>query len=107
MYVIVVYIPVDFVEPVIEAMASHGAGQIGDYRACAFKQLGEGQFEPTEGADPFIGKVGVLEKVPEYRVEMVCESGLVRTILEAMLAAHPYETPAYHVLLAKTVEDFT
>lgn len=106
MNVIVAYVPTDYVDAVIEAMAQAGAGHIGDYRACAFKMKGQGQFQPMAGADPFIGSVGELEKVEEVRVEMVCEPPVTRAALLALISAHPYEEPAYHVLPAKTLADF-
>lgn len=106
MNVIVAYVPNDFVEAVIEAMAKAGAGQIGNYRACAFKAPGEGQFQPMDGADPFIGTVGELEKVAETRVEMVCQTEHTKAALEALIEAHPYEEVAYHVLKAQTLADF-
>lgn len=107
MFIIVVYSPDDYVEAVVEAMASAGAGEIGDYRACAFKVRGEGQFEPMPGAEPFIGDVGKLERVAETRIEMVVnERAHVAAALQNMLAAHPYEEPAYHVVEAFTLSAF-
>lgn len=106
MYVIVVYVPKDHVDSVIHGLAEQGAGQIGKYRACAFKQTGEGQFEPTTGADPFIGRVGALERVEEVRVEMVCSKDCIRAALLAMLECHPYEEVAYHVIEVLTLNDF-
>ncbi|EAR09095.1 hypothetical protein [Reinekea blandensis] len=106
MNVIVAYVPSEYVDAVVEAMAQAGAGQIGNYRACAFKVPGQGQFQPMDGADPFVGSVGELEKVSEVRVEMVCANKQTRATLEALIAAHPYEEPAYHVLKARTLADF-
>ncbi len=106
MYVVVVYIPVDHVLNVVNALANAGAGEMGNYRACAFRQPGIGQFQPKEGAQPFIGKVGELETVDEVRVEMVCTAENIKLALEEMIKAHPYEEVAYHVLEAKTLSDF-
>ena len=106
MYVIVVYVPDEYVTHLIAVMASAGAGQIGNYRACAFSNIGTGQFEPVEGSNPFIGEVSNLEVVEERRIEMVCIEDNVRPVLVAMLKAHPYEVPAYHVLSVKTLDDF-
>jgi hypothetical protein len=107
MFVIVVYIPTDSVSNVISAMASEGAGHIGNYRACSFQLEGKGCFEPMPGAQPHIGKVGLLEEVAEVRVEMVCEESHIREAIVALIKHHPYETPAYHVLEAKTLRDFS
>lgn len=106
MFAIVAYVPVDFVTSVVDAMSAAGAGEIGEYRACAFVSNGMGQFEPKAGANPFIGQRGKLEKVEEARVEMVCESGRVKAALKALIEAHPYETPAYHAYEVKTLNDF-
>jgi hypothetical protein len=38
-----------------------------------------------------------VEQVAEYRVELVCEKNVLKAAVEAMLAAHPYEEPAYSV----------
>lgn len=106
MFVIVTYIPSDYVLTVVEKMANAGAGEIGNYRACSFQQAGLGSFEPKAGAQPFIGEVGLLETVEEVRVEMVCAADKVKSVLATLIEHHPYETPAYHVLSALTLEDF-
>lgn len=106
MFAIVAYVPVDFVSIVIAAMSAAGAGEIGDYRSCAFVSHGLGQFEPKSGANPFIGELGKLEKVEEVRVEMVCENSAIKAALKALIEAHPYETPAYHAYQVQTLEDF-
>ena len=97
MYQIVVYIPETHLEPVKEALFQAGAGKIGDYDSCAWQTLGQGQFRPLEGSTPFIGQTGEVETVDEYRVELVCEEEALKAAVEAMIAAHPYEEPAYSV----------
>ncbi|GAY10515.1 Nif3-like dinuclear metal center hexameric protein [Pseudonocardia sp. N23] len=81
-----------------EALSDAGAGQIGDYSHCSFATAGTGQFLPHEGADPSIGAVGRLERVAETRIEMVLPRGRRAAVVAALLAAHPYEEPAYDVL---------
>jgi hypothetical protein len=97
MHAIVVYIPQSHLEAVKTAMFQAGGGRIGNYDCCAWSVLGEGQFRALEGANPFLGELGKIETVAEYRVEMVCESGVVKKVLDAMKATHPYETPAFLV----------
>lgn len=96
MIVLVVYVPASHLEPVKQAMFEAGAGRIGDYSHCAWQVLGRGQFKPSEAADPFIGAANQVSHVDEYRVEMVCEDAILQPVLAAMVAAHPYEEPAYH-----------
>ncbi len=75
-----------------------GAGRIGDYDQCCWQTLGQGQFRPRPGANPFIGEEDQLERVPEYRVEMVCARDQARAVVRAMTAAHPYEEPAWDLV---------
>jgi len=95
MYKIEFYVPASHVEPVKQALFDAGAGRVGEYQHCAWQVLGEGQFCPLEGSDPYIGQKNKLQKVQEYKVEMVCVAEYVKPAVAAMLAAHPYETPAY------------
>ena len=95
---IVVFVPVDAAEKVRAALAEAGAGRIGDYDQASFTSPGEGRFRPLEGAAPAIGEVGRAEVVDEVRIETVCARRLRGAAVAAMLAAHPYEEPAYDVI---------
>lgn len=97
MIVLVVFVPASHADAVRRAAAEAGAGSIGNYRACSFSAPGTGRFEPTYGARPAIGRVGDLEEVAEERIEVVCDRADARSVLDAVLAAHPYEEPAYHL----------
>lgn len=97
MYKLVFYVREDYLEPVKDAVFSVGAGQIGDYDKCCWQVLGAGQFRPLKGSLPFIGEVGNLETVDEYRVELVCKDELIEAAVKALIKAHPYEEPAYDV----------
>ena len=100
---LVVFVPVEKADHVRDAIAAAGAGAIGDYDHCTFSTTGEGRFRPLEGADPAIGTVGNVETVEEVRIESVLPRSRRTEVVRAMLAAHPYEEPAYDVLeLAQT-----
>ena len=98
MYKIGCYVPEAQLEAVKQAMFAAGAGRIGDYDSCCWQVLGQGQFRPLAGANPHIGERGALETLPEYRVEMVCAGEAVRAAVDAMIAAHPYEEPAWDLV---------
>ena len=102
---IVVFVPVDAVEKVRAALAGAGAGRIGDYDQASFSSRGEGRFRPLDGAAPAIGEVGRAEVVDEVRVETVCERHLRGEAVAAMLAAHPYEEPAYDVIELASLDE--
>lgn len=95
---IVTFVPVEYSDSILDVMAEKGAGFIGNYRRCGFKGPGIGTFEPLEGADPFVGRVGKTEEVEEDRIEMICPSRLADDVVEAMIERHPYEQPAFDVI---------
>ena len=99
MYKLCFYVPISHVESVKEAVFAAGAGNIGNYEACAWQVFGMGQFRAKAKANPFIGQVDQLEHVEEYRVEMIVEAHSIVAVIQALKAAHPYETPAYDVTL--------
>ena len=93
-----VMVPADDADGMRAALAGAGAGEIGDYDHASFTVAGEGRFRPLPGADPTIGAVGEAERVDEVRIEGVFPRGRRAHVVRAMLAAHPYEEPAYDVL---------
>jgi len=97
LYKIVVFVPRGYEDAVRDAMGDAGAGWIGNYSHCSFMALGTGTFKPLEGADPFIGSKGILEKVEELRLETIVPESLKNKVVRAMIKAHPYEEVAYDV----------
>ncbi len=95
---VIVYVPTTHAETVYEAMTQAGAGRQGNYAGAAFLAPGEGRFIPLEGANPFLGEVGALEKAEELRLEMLVRPECVDAVILAMRKAHPYEEPAYDIL---------
>jgi dinuclear metal center YbgI/SA1388 family protein len=104
---LVVFVPVAEAEQVRAAITAAGAGALGDYDSCTFTAPGEGRFRPLPGANPAIGAVGDLETVEEVRIEAVLERRLRAPVVAAMLAAHPYEEPAYDVVPLASLDDPT
>ncbi len=102
MYKITLYVPVTHIEVVKAAMFAAGAGRIGNYDCCSWQVLGVGQFRALEGAQPFLGAINALEQVAEYKVEMVCAEECLSAAVQALMASHPYEAPAYDVI--KTID---
>lgn len=98
MYQISFYVPESHLEVVKESMFAAGAGRVGEYDCCAWQCKGCGQFRPLAGSKPFLGKLGEIEKVIEYKVELVCVSENLQAVIAALKSSHPYETPAYAVV---------
>jgi dinuclear metal center YbgI/SA1388 family protein len=89
-----VFVPEPQLETVRQALFEH-AYDSGNYRDCSFAAFGEGTFTPQPGARPAIGAIGTLERVAERRLELLVQRNQLGKAIKAMLAAHPYEEPAF------------
>jgi dinuclear metal center YbgI/SA1388 family protein len=96
---LVVFVPVNHAEQVRDALGKAGAGHIGNYSHCSYTISGMGTFLPENGADPYIGKQGSLEKVEEVRIETIFPENLQKKVIRELLKAHPYEEVAYDIYL--------
>lgn len=94
---IVVFVPRESREAILEAAFAAGAGKIGVYDECSFTSAGMGTFFGAEGSNPAVGQSGRRESVRERRVELVCPSAQLVAVLNAIRTAHPYEEPATDV----------
>ncbi|KAK0621906.1 GTP cyclohydrolase 1 type 2/Nif3 [Bombardia bombarda] len=109
-YKLTFHVPPSAVEACKTAIFAAGAGRYPDrktgnfnYTECCWTTSGTGQFRPGDAANPHIGKVGVLEKLEELRVETLCVGEDVARAAVAALKTHPYEEPSYSVF---KLEDF-
>lgn len=106
MYKLVFFVPEGQKEQVKSALFDQGAGRYDGYESCSWETLGQGQFRPLAGSQPFIGQHGEVEIVSEYRVEMICAKPHIKNVLQALITHHPYEMPAYEVWPIQTLSDF-
>ena len=95
---LIYYVPEAHLESTKQAIFQAGAGGIGNYEQCAWQVLGTGQFKPVKDANPFVGEVGELEKIPEWRVETIVPEDKAQQVARALKASHPYEEPAFEFM---------
>jgi hypothetical protein len=95
---LIVFVPESAADQVREALGEAGAGRIGNYSYASFSTKGIGRFLPGEGANPAIGRIGVIEAVAEERIETICSREILEEVVVAMKAAHPYEEVAYEII---------
>lgn len=88
---IVTFVPAGEVDKVRGALASAGAGLIGEYSVCSFSAPGTGTFLGSPDTSPATGKPGVLETLGEVRLEMVIPLRAVALAVELLNQFHPYE----------------
>ncbi len=105
MYKLSFYVPESHLEPVKDALFAAGAGRYQAYDQCCWQVPGQGQFRPLEHSRPYLGQPHRLEKVKEYKVEMICEDAVIQDAVRALLNTHPYEQPAYEIYKILTALD--
>jgi hypothetical protein len=91
------FVPAGALDATRDAVFAAGAGRIGDYERCSWYAEGTGTFVAGEGAHPVVGEgeAGREERLSELRVETVVPDDRVEAVVAALVAAHPYEEPAF------------
>lgn len=98
MYKLAFFVPKEQKEDVKEALFAIGVGSYENYDKCSWEVAGTGQFRALLGANPFLGQVGNVETVEEFKVEMICKDNLIRKAVQTLKDVHPYEEVAYEVI---------
>jgi dinuclear metal center YbgI/SA1388 family protein len=104
---VIVFVPLDHTQHVIDALTTAGAGTIGAYDRAAFLVPGTGTYRPSARAQPFIGEPGKVEEVAENRVEMTAPRDRRGAVVAAIRAAHPYEEPAFDIVELAPVDQIS
>jgi len=94
---LVTFVPSEHAEDVQQAVFNAGAGHIGNYDCCGYNLEGYGSFRANDKANPFVGNIGEIHKEKEIRFETVFPKYLKGRVINALLAAHPYEEVAYDI----------
>lgn len=92
------YVPESYLKEVNTALFSIGLGVFEGYDSCCWYTKGEGQFKPLAGSAPYLGNIDTVEKVIEYKVEIICSEDLKEQAVKVLKEYHPYEVPAYGFL---------
>ena len=95
---VITFAPAAAVPAILEAMAAAGAGRIGNYTHCSYRSEGIGSFLPEAGANPVLGEKGIINQEVETRLEMIAPAQRLDRVVAALVAAHPYEEPAFDVV---------
>lgn len=94
---LIVYVPLTHTDIVLKAIGEAGGGRLGKYSFCTFSTRGVGRFKPDQDANPHIGAVGVLESVEEEKIEVTCDDSVIKAVITAIKAVHPYEEVAMDI----------
>lgn len=94
---LVIFIPLGYEEKIMPVLDEMEAGRIGSYRLCTFKSRGEGTFKAEAGSHPFLGEIDEMERVSEWRLEVLIPRANAQELVEKIRRAHPYEEMAYDI----------
>ena len=103
---IFIFVPIENVVDVRNAMCEAGAGVIGNYSFCTTSTKVIGTFIHNENARPHIGTKNKLEYVEEEKLEAVCDLSKVRQVISRIREVHPYEEPAIDIVPLLDEENF-
>lgn len=92
---LVTFVPSAQADTVRKTLFNAGCGTIGNYDSCSYNTKGEGTFRAGEGTNPFCGSIGELHHEEEVRIETIVPAFRKAEATRALLAAHPYEEPAF------------
>ena len=96
-YKVVVFTPPGATAGVLDAAFGAGGGRIGEYDECSFRLAGTGTFRPSAAANPTAGQREQRNAASEERIEVLAAGERLRAVVDAIVAAHPYEEVAYDV----------
>ncbi|MCL2131675.1 MAG: Nif3-like dinuclear metal center hexameric protein [Lentimicrobiaceae bacterium] len=102
---LITFVPVQQAENVRENLFRAGAGHIGNYQKCSYNSEGTGTFEGNDSTNPFVGEKNKLHYEKEMRLEVILPVHLKNKVVKALLAAHPYEEPAYDLILLENTSN--
>lgn len=94
-YKLIVFVPLEGLPSLEQALFSAGAGRQGLYAECSWQVLGTGSFRPLEGAQPALGQVGTRHQEEEVRLELLVDEDDLAEVQKALKESHPYEEVAY------------
>ncbi|MEX1001724.1 MAG: Nif3-like dinuclear metal center hexameric protein [Crocinitomicaceae bacterium] len=95
---LIVFVPLDALDKVREAIFDAGAGEIGNYSECGFHTEGKGTFKGNEASNPAYGEKNQRAEEKEARLEVLMSSHICKQVIAAMKTAHPYEEVAYDLI---------
>jgi hypothetical protein len=93
-----IFVPLEYVIQIRDALAKIGAGVIGNYDHCVALYPIQGYYRPLAGADPFEGEVGEISAGSEYKIEVNCKRDLVNAALKMIREIHPYEESLINII---------
>lgn len=97
LFTLVTYSPVSHYQKVLDALFEAGAGRVGDYDECSFRNNGHGTFRAGSNSKPFVGEIGERHTEDEVRIELIFPGYRRKEVEKALKVSHPYEEVAFNI----------
>ena len=104
-YKIVTFIPEEHIDAIIKILEKEDISIIDNYKACSFYTNGVGTFYPLDKANPSFGNKNRLNKIDEFRIEIIADEMNINYTLKLLKDIHPYESPAIDIYEIKSIFD--
>ncbi|MCP4536000.1 MAG: hypothetical protein GY832_02540 [Chloroflexi bacterium] len=93
---IVIHVPIEYTQAVQAAMCDAGAGTVDDghYDRVTYVTQCVGRYRVLDKAWDKAGASGEEYETNVSRIETICRKERIETVIQAIVKAHPYETPA-------------
>jgi hypothetical protein len=93
------YIPDSHIDELRDRLNDIGALTIDDiYDNCITTSKVTSYWRPLEGANPYLGEIGVLAKEEEQKIEFCCNRDMMEKVVEVIKKIHPYEKPVINII---------
>lgn len=100
-YRVTTFVPPDRVDALLDGIVREVPLEYGRYdRSAWWSAVGTEQFRPLPGAQPTVGEVGRVERVPTVRIEFVIPRDpelLDRCLTRGVIPNHPWQEPAIFI----------
>lgn len=97
-YKVVVSVPVDHADVLMDAIDDTMEPLYPGYRRCFSTFDVIGTWIPQDGSEPFIGEHGTIARMEERRIEFAVRECDLRPVLRTIDRTHPYEEPSVDVI---------
>ena len=85
---LIVYVPKENSNSLLEKLYEAGAGALGNYDQCSFVTPGKGSFRGNENSKPHLGIPMKREEVEEVQINLVFQKHLEKKILKTLFENH-------------------
>lgn len=97
-YKVEVFVPEEYVVDIVNGLNGNSILKEGHYDYVFATSKVTGHFRPIEGANPFIGEIGVVQECEEIKMEFNIRAEDLREVRKIIESKHPYDEPVINFI---------